>query len=337
MKYLAAGVALALGLWTGAADAQSTLSSVRERGVLNCGVPATGVGFSAPDAQGVYRGIDADLCRGIAAAIFGDASKVRFVTTTPTQRFVALQSGTIDVLFFAVTQNFTRDSSLGLIFGSTYFYDGQGFIVPKKLNISSAKDLSGATVCLQPGSDAAPSAQDYFRSHGIKYQTVMIESREEIIAAMSAGRCDVYTTDLTVLAAMRARGFKSPDDWVILPENITKSPFAPVVRQGDDQWLTLIRWVINVVINAEELGINSATAQDAKVAADNAEVRRMRGLEGEAGKPYALPNDWPARVVAAIGNYAELYDRNFAKPLGLPRGANRNWRDGGQIFAPSFR
>ena len=336
MKFFAAATTLAFGLWAGAAAAQSTLTSVRERGVLNCGVPSGLLGFSAPDAQGVYRGLDADMCRAVAAAIFGDASKVRFVTTTPTQRFVALQSGAIDVLFYAVTQNFTRDASLGLIFGNTYFYDGQGFLVSKKLNVTSAKQLDGATVCLQPASDAAPAAQDYFRNSGMKYQSVMIESREEIIAALSAGRCDVYTTDLSALAGMRARSFKSPDDWVILPENITKSPFAPVVRQGDDQWLTLVRWVTHVVINAEELGIDSKTAQDSKVAADNAEVRRMRGQEGEGGKAYGLPNDWPVRVVSAVGNYAELYERNLG-PLSLPRGANRNWRDGGQIFAPSFR
>lgn len=318
------------------ANAQTTLNAVRERGVLNCGISGNVQGFSAPDAQGVYRGIDTDLCRGIAAAIFGDASKVRFSTYAPTQRFVALQSGQIDVLNFTVTRNYTRDSSLGLIFASTYFYDGQGFIASKKLNVASAKELNGATVCLQPASDAAGGATDFFRNNGLQFKAVMIESQQEIIAALNAGRCDVFTTDLSYLAALRLKSFSSPNEWVILPEVITKSPFSSVVRQGDDQWLTLVRWVTNVIINAEELGIDSRTAKDPAVAADNVEVRRMRGLEGEAGKAYGLPNDWAARVITAVGNYDELYRRNLSA-LELPRGLNRNWRDGGLLFAPAFR
>jgi general L-amino acid transport system substrate-binding protein len=336
MKYLTAAFVILITLWAGGAKAQSTLAAVRDRGVLNCGVTAGLLGFSAPDAQGVLRGMDADICRGIAAAIFGDPTKVRLTVTTPTQRFVALQSGTIDVLLMTVTVNSSRDTGLGLIFANTYFYDGQGFIVSKKLNVKSAKELNGASVCLQPGSDAALGATDFFRTNGMEFKAVMIESQPEIVSALNAGRCDVFTTDVTGLASMRAKSFSSPDDWIILPDIITKSPFAPVVRQGDDQWLTLVRWVVNAVIDAEDLGIDSKTAKDTSVKNDNAEVRRMRGLDGEAGKPFGLPNDWPAQVVAAIGNYGELFNRDLTV-LGLPRSLNRSWRDGGLIFAPSFR
>ncbi|TYL88450.1 amino acid ABC transporter substrate-binding protein [Bradyrhizobium rifense] len=336
MRGFAIALALVTAFFAVDAKAESTLTAVRERGVLNCGVTAALLGFSAPDAQGVFRGMDADLCRGIATAIFGDPAKVRFVTTSPTQRFVALQSGTIDVLIYAVTQNFSRDTGLGLIFANPYFYDGQGFVVSKKLNVTSAKQLEGASVCLQPASDAAPGAADYFRRSGMQFKAVMIESQQEIVSALNSGRCDVYTTDLTALAAMKVRSFQSPEDWVILPEIISKSPFAPVVRQGDDQWLTLVRWVVNAIIDADELGVDSHTIKDTNVASDNPEVRRMRGLEGEAGKAFGLPNDWAAQVVAAIGNYNEFYNRNLSA-LGLPRGPNRSWRDGGLIFAPSFR
>lgn len=336
MRAFAIALALITACIAADARAESTLSAVRERGVLNCGVTSALLGFSAPDAQGVFRGMDADMCRAIATAVFGDPGKVRFVTTSPTQRFVALQSGTIDVLIYTVTQNFSRDTGLGLIFANTYFYDGQGFIVSKKLNVKSAKELEGASVCLQPASDAAPGATDWFRRNGIQFKAVMIEAIQEVVAALNAGRCDVYTTDVTGLASIKARSFQSPDDWVILPEIISKSPFAPMVRQGDDQWLTLVRWVENAIIDADELGVDSHTIKDANVATNNPEVRRMRGLEGEAGKAYGLPNDWPAQVVAAIGNYSELYDRNLSV-LGLPRGQNRSWRDGGLIFAPSFR
>ena len=324
-----------LGFCSHGASAQSTLSAIRERGYLNCGSSSATLGFSAPDAQGVFRGMDADFCRGIAAAVFGDPAKVRFITNPGSQRFVALQSGAIDVLFGTVTRNYTRDTGLGLIFASTYFYDGQGFMVARKLNVSSAKELNGASICMPPASDAAAGVSAYFRNHGMTFKAVEIGSQQETVAALNAGRCDAYTTDLSNLVAMKARSFRSADDWVVLPDNISKSPFAPVVRQGDDQWLTLVRWVINSVIDAEELGITSRTALDATVANDSAEVRRMRGLEGEAGKPFGLPNNWPAQVVAAIGNYEELYARNLG-PLDLPRGANRSWQQGGLLLAPSF-
>lgn len=335
MRALACTAALAIALWSYGASAQSTLSAVRERGYLNCGSGSSTLGFSTPDAQGVFRGIDADFCRGIAAAVFGDPTKVRFVTNPNSQRFIALQSGAVDVLFGTVTRNYTRDTSLGLIFASTYFYDGQGFIVAKKLNVTSAKQLDGASVCVPPASDAMAGASAYFRNNRMNFKAIAIDSQQEIVAALNAGRCDAYTTDLSNLVAMKARSFRSSDDWVVLPDIISKSPFAPVVRQGDDQWLTLVRWVINTVINAEELGISSKTALDPSVASDNVDVRRMRGAEGEAGKPFGLPNDWPARVVVAIGNYDELYARNLG-PLGLPRGANRSWQEGGLLFAPSF-
>lgn len=336
MRVFAIAFALAATFAAADARAQSTLSAIRERGAVNCGVAAGLLGFSAPDAQGVFRGVDADLCRAIAVAVFGDPTKARFINMSPPQRFVALQSGTIDVLLYTVTQNFTRDTGLGVIFANTYFYDGQGFIASKKLNVKSAKDLDGASVCLQPASDAAPGATDYFRNAGLQMQAVMIESKQEIVSALNAGRCDVFTTDMTELAAMKTRSFKSPDDWVILPEVISKSPFAPAVRQGDDQWLTLVRWVENAVIDAEELGIDSSSIKDANIGKDSPDVRRMRGLEGEAGKAFGLPNNWPAQVIAAVGNYGEIYNRNLGV-LGLPRGQNRIWRDGGLIFAPSFR
>lgn len=335
MRSVFCAAVLVVALWAHGATAQSTLSAIRQRGFLNCGTGSTTLGFSTPDAQGVFRGMDADLCRGIAAAVFGDPTKVRFINNSGSQRFVALQSGSIDVLFGTVTRNYTRDTGLGLIFASTYFYDGQGFIVAKKLNVDSAKQLDGASICLPPASDASAGASAYFRNHNMKFKAIEIETQQEIVSALEAGRCDAYSTDLSNLVAMKARSFKSGDDWVVLPDNISKSPFAPVVRQGDDQWLTLVRWVINSVIDAEELGISSKTALDPAVANDNVEVRRMRGSEGEAGKPFGLPNDWPARVIAAIGNYDELYARNLG-PLGLPRGFNRNWQDGGLLLAPSF-
>jgi general L-amino acid transport system substrate-binding protein len=331
VRWLAALLALACT----SAAAQSTLDVVRKKGFVQCGVNTSLAGFSQPDSKGVWRGIDVDLCRAVAAAVFGDASKVRLTPLTAQQRFTALQSGEVDILARNTTWTLTRDTSLGLNFVGINYYDGQGFMVPKKLNVKSAKDLNGATICVQPGTTNELNLADYFRANGMKFKPVVIEKLDEVLAAYFSGRCDVYTTDQSGLAALRASRAQRPDDHLILPELISKEPLGPAVRHGDDRWFDIVKWSLFAMIEAEELGLSSKNI-DEQAKSANPSVQRFVGASGELGKMLSLDNRWAYYIVKQVGNYAESFDAHL-KPLGFERGYNRLWTQGGLLYVPPIR
>ncbi len=318
-----------------AAGAQAaTLDNIKKEGVLKCGVSQGLPGFSNPDDKGKWTGIDVDFCRAMAAAILGDASKVKYVPLSAKVRFTALQSGEIDVLSRNTTWTFTRDTNLGINFVGVLYYDGQGFMVRKKLGVTSALKLSGAQVCTNTGTTTELNVADYFKSHNMQYKVVAFENSNEVVAAYDAGRCDVYTTDRSGLAAQRTK-MKNPDEHMVLPEVISKEPLGPAVRQGDDQFANIARWTLNAMIIAEELGVTSKNADQMK-SAKNPEIKRLLGTDGKYGSYIGLDNDWAYRIVKQVGNYAEVYDRNV-KPIGLERGVNNLWNKGGILYAPPFR
>jgi general L-amino acid transport system substrate-binding protein len=330
--------------WTGAfalaiagtVQAQTTLEAVQKKGFVQCGVNGGALaGFSAPDSKGVWKGIDVDLCRGIAAAVFGDANKVRYTPLTAQQRFTALQSGEVDVLSRNTTWTITRDTSLGLNFVGVSFYDGQGFMVPKKLNIKSAKQLNGATVCVQPGTTTELNLSDYFRANRMTFKPVVIEKLEEVLNAYFAGRCDVYTTDHSGLVALRATRATKPDDHLILPEIISKEPLGPAVRHGDDRWFDVVKWAMFAMLEAEEMGLTSKNI-DQQAGSQNPTIQRFVGASGDIGKMLSLDNKWAYNIVKQVGNYGESFDANL-KPLGFERGLNRLWNQGGLMYAPPIR
>ena len=318
-----------------AALAQSTLEAVQKKGYVQCGVNVGLAGFSQPDSQGVWKGIDVDVCRAIAAAVFGDASKVRYTPLTAQQRFTALQSGEVDVLSRNTTWTITRDTSLGLNFTGVNYYDGQGFMVKKKSKVKNAKQLNGATVCVQPGTTTELNLADYFRAHNMKFKPVVIEKLEEVVNAYFAGRCDVYTTDVSGLVAVRASRAQKPDDHVILPEVISKEPLGPAVRHGDDRWFDIVKWSLFAMIEAEELGLTSKNI-DQHMASTNPSIQRFVGASGDIGKMLGLDNRWAANIVKHVGNYGESFDANL-KPLGFDRGINKLWTQGGLMYAPPIR
>src|SRR5690606_30100183 len=295
-------------------------------------------GFSAPDKQGNWSGIDVDLCRGIAAAVFGDSTRIRYTPTTAQQRFVALQSGEIDVLTRNATQTLMRDVSLGLREAGVNFYDGQGFIVNKKLGVKSARELSGSTICVQPGTTTELNLSDYFRKNNMTFRTVVIEKVEENIAAFASGRCDVYTTDASQLAAIRATALPNPDDYVILPERISKEPLGPMVRQGDEQWYQIVKWVLMAMKEAEELGITQQNVDEMLKSEDPA-IKRFLGVTPGFGKGIGLDEKWAYNVIKQIGNYGESFERNVGQgsPIKLDRGLNDLWTRGGLMYAIPFR
>jgi len=317
------------------AAAQSTLDAVRAKGYLQCGVNTGLAGFSQPDSKGVWRGIDVDVCRAVAAAVFGDANKVRYTPLTAQQRFTALQSGEIDVLARNTTWTITRDTSLGLNFVGVNYYDGQGFMVAKKLNVKSAKQLSGATVCVQPGTTTELNLADYFRANRMSFRPVVIEKLEEVLNAYFNGRCDVFTTDHSGLVALRASRAPRPEDHVILPEIISKEPLGPAVRHGDDRWFDIVKWSLFAMIEAEELGLSSKNIDEHAKSPDPA-IQRFVGASGDIGKMLALDNRWAYNIVKLVGNYAESFDANL-KPLGFERGLNRLWSQGGLLYVPPIR
>jgi general L-amino acid transport system substrate-binding protein len=315
--------------------AQSTLEAVRAKGFVQCGVNTGLAGFSQPDSKGVWRGIDVDLCRAVAAAVFGDAAKVRYTPLTAQQRFTALQSGEVDVLARNTTWTITRDTSLGLNFVGVNYYDGQGFMVPAKLKVKSAKQLSGATVCVQPGTTTELNLADYFRANNMKFKPVVIEKLEEVLNAYFSGRCDVFTTDVSGLVAVRASRAPKPEEHSILPEVISKEPLGPVVRHGDDRWFDVVKWSLYAMIEAEEMGLSSRNIeQQAKSA--NPSIQRFVGASGDVGKMLGLDNRWAYNIVKQVGNYGESFDANL-KPLGFERGLNRLWTQGGLMYAPPIR
>jgi len=326
---------LLLGAMAQTALAQSTLDAVRARGVLQCGVNTGLAGFSLADSKGVWRGIDVDVCRAVAAAVFGDASRVRYTPLTAQQRFAALQSGEVDVLSRNTTWTITRDTSLGLNFVGVNYYDGQGFMVPKKLNVKSAKQLNGATICVQPGTTTELTLADYFRANHMTFKPLVIEKLEEVMSAYLSGRCDVFTTDHSGLIALRASRVPHPAEHVILPEIISKEPLGPAVRHGDDRWFDVVKWSLFAMIDAEEMGLSSKNI-DAQLRSANPAVQRFVGTSGDIGKMLSLDNRWAYNIVKQVGNYGESFDANLT-PLGFERGLNRLWTQGGLMYVPPIR
>jgi len=333
-----AGATLVAGLTTGLASA-SSLDDVRERGSLNCGVSTGLVGFAAPDAEGEWQGFDVSVCRAVAAAVLGDPSAVEFVPTTGKTRFTALASGEIDMLARNTTWTFSRDVDLKFEFVGINYYDGQGFMVPRELGVSSAKDLDGATVCIQTGTTTELNLADYFRSNNMSYEPVPIETNAEAQQQYLAGACDVYTTDASGLAATRAT-FENPGDHVVLPEIVSKEPLGPLVRHGDHEWGDIVRWTLNALISAEELGITSANIDElATEPTGNPEINRLLGTEGTLGEMLGLEADWAVNAIKVAGNYGEIFEKNIGEntPIGLARGLNAQWTDGGLLYSPPFR
>ncbi|WP_333816230.1 amino acid ABC transporter substrate-binding protein [Tabrizicola sp.] len=316
----------------------ATLDDVKARGSLNCGV-STGVnGFSAPDANGVWQGFDVAVCRAVAAAVLGDPMAVNFVPTTGQTRFTALASGEIDILARNTTWTFSRDADLGFTFIGVNYYDGQGFMVNRALGVSSATELDGATVCIQTGTTTELNLADYFRINNMTYEPVPIETNAEAQQQYLAGACDVYTTDASGLAATRA-SFETPGDHVILPEIISKEPLGPLVRQGDDQWADIARWTLNALVAAEELGVTSSNLEQMAAGTNNPEINRLLGTEGDLGAMIGLDAQWAMRAIAAGGNYGEIFAATIgeATPIGLARGLNAQWTQGGLLYSPPFR
>jgi general L-amino acid transport system substrate-binding protein len=317
------------------AQAPSTLDAVKAKGHVQCGVNTGLAGFSQPDSKGVWKGIDIDLCRGVAAAVFGDANKVRYTPLTAQQRFTALQSGEVDILSRNTTWTVSRDTSLGLNFVGVNYYDGQGFMVPKKMKVTSAKQLNGATVCVQPGTTTELNLSDYFRSNKMTFKPVVIEKLDEVLNAYFSGRCDVYTTDVSGLVSSRGTRAPNPADHVILPEVISKEPLGPAVRHGDDRWFDIVKWTLFATIEAEEMGLTSKNI-DQQAGSKDPSVQRFVGATGDFGKMMGLDNRWAFNIIKQVGNYGETFDANL-KPLGFERGLNQLWNKGGILYAPPIR
>ncbi len=338
---LAAAAIAAVTVFGAASSAQAgaTLDSIRQNDVLRCGVNTGLAGFGIADEQGNWTGLDVDYCKALAAAILGDADKVSYTPLSAQQRFTALQSGEVDVLSRNTTWTLTRDASLGLQFAGVWFYDGQGFMVPKSLGVTSAMDLDGASVCVQPGTTTELNLADFFRANDMDFEPVVIESQAEVTAAYFAGRCDVFTTDASGLAATRANDAPNPEDHAILPELISKEPLGPVVRRGDDEFFAISKWVLFALLEAEEKGITAANADSMKADSTDPTIQRLLGASGDMGEKIGLDASWAHRAIKAVGNYGEIYERHVgpATPIGLERGVNALWTEGGLMYAPPIR
>lgn len=315
----------------------ATLDDVKAKGFLECGVNHGLPGFSESDLKGIWRGMDVDICRGLSAAIFGSADKVKFVPLTAKERFTALQSGEVDILSRNTTWTMTRDTALGLNFAGVTYYDGQGFMVRKKLGVTSVLELSGITICTQSGTTTEMNVGDYFNSRKMPFKLITFSKTEETVQAYEAGDCDAFTSDASQLYAYRLK-LADPDAHVVLPEIISKEPLGPVVRQGDDQWFNLVKWTVFALLEAEELGITSTNIDEMRNS-ENPSVRRILGLEGDLGRKLGLDNDWAARLIKVVGNYGEMFERNVGSrsPLKIARGVNRLWNKGGIQYAPPVR
>ena len=322
----------------GTAYAGKDLDAIKARGQLLCGVSTGVAGFASADSQGKWTGIDVDVCRAVAAAIFGDADKVKFIPTTAQQRFTALQSGEVDLLVRTTTYTLTRDTALGFDFTGVNYYDGQGFMVNKKLGVKSAKELNGATVCVQPGTTTELNLADYFRANKMTFKPVVIEKIEEVRAAFFAGRCDVFTTDASGLYATRVANAPKPDDYIILPEIISKEPLGPVVRHGDNQFADIVRWAFFAMLEAEEYGITSKNV-DEMLKSDNPAIKRILGVTPGMGKALGVDEKWVYNIIKQVGNYGEVFDRTvgMGSPLKIARGQNALWTQGGLQYAPPIR
>jgi general L-amino acid transport system substrate-binding protein len=337
MIRVAATLAAAAFIATTVPAAAQTLNTVKQRGALVCGVTQGLPGFSSPDDRGNWTGLDVDYCRAVAAAIFNDTTKIKFSPLSTKDRFTALQSGEIDVLTRNSTWTLSRDTSLGMNFAAVNYYDGQGFMVRKALKINSALELNGASICTQTGTTTELNLADYFRANKMKYEVLALATADETIKAYDAGRCDVFTSDVSQLYAEKLK-LTSTNDHIILPEVISKEPLAPVVRHGDDQWFDIVKWTHYAMINAEELGISQKTLDEA-LKSDKPDVRRVVGTEGNLGEQLGLTKDWVVRIVKLVGNYGEVFERNVgaSSKLGISRGLNNLWTKGGIQYAPPMR
>ena len=322
---------------TMAAKKSKTLKNTQKKGFVRCGVSQGLPGFSNADAAGNWTGVDVDVCRAVAAAVLGDANKVKFTPLSAKERFTALTSGEIDILSRNTTWTLSRDADIGLTFVGVNFYDGQGFMVRKDSGITSTSQFkNGISACTNIGTTTELNMRDFFNSKGISYEPVAYEKADEVVAAYDSGRCDTYTTDKSGLAAQRTK-MTNPDDHIVLPETISKEPLGPVVRQGDAVWEDIVRWSLNVMIEAEEYGINSANADMMKTS-ENPQIKRLVGSEGELGAAFGLDNDWSLRIIKQVGNYGESYKRNIADTGILPdRGPNQIWTKGGLLYVPPAR
>lgn len=329
------GAVLAL---TGVAHAGATLDAVKNKGFVQCGVSTGLPGFSSADDKGAFTGIDVDMCRGVAAAIFGDADKVKYSPLTAKERFTALQSGEIDMLPRNTTWTYTRDSSLGLNFTGVNYYDGQGFLVTKNLGVKSALEMDGASFCIQAGTTTELNLADYFRTNGMKYTPITFDTSDQTIKAFEAGRCDALTSDQSQLYALRIK-LQDPNSAMVLPEIISKEPLGPVVRQGDDEWFNVVRWTLFAMINGEELGVSSTNVDEMKAKSADPNVRRLLGIEGVKGEWMGLPDEWGYNIIKLVGNYGEVFERNVGEgsALGISRGLNALWSKGGIQYAPPIR
>ena len=338
MKHLSLVVALvcATALSAQTASAQ-TLKTVTDRGMLSCGVSQGLPGFSSPDDKGNWTGLDVDVCRALAAAIFNDPTKVKFVPLSAKDRFTALQSGEIDVLSRNTTWTLSRDTSLGANFTGVTYYDGQGFLVKKSLKVNSALELNSASVCVQTGTSNEQNLADYFKGNNMKYEVIAFGTADETIKAYESGRCDVFTSDVSQLYAMRLK-LANPADHGVLPEVISKEPLGPMVRHGDDQWFDIVKWVLFAMVGAEEQGVTQRNVDD-MAKSDKPELKRMLGADGNLGEQLGLTKDWVIRIVKAVGNYGESFDRNVgpSSKLGISRGLNQLWNKGGIQYAPPIR
>lgn len=338
------GLALAIVLWAGFAAAlapalaqQKTLDLVKARGQLNCGVNTGLAGFSQPDDKGDWKGLDVDVCRAIAAAIFKDATKVKFVPLTAKERFTALQSGEVDLLSRNTTWTMSRDTTLGLSFAGVTYYDGQSFLAKASLGVKEVKDLAGASICVQTGTTNELNLADFFRSSGLIYYPVVFEKNDEAVAAYNTGRCDAYTTDKAGLYAERLK-LGRQDEHVIFSDVISKEPLGPAVRQGDAQWLNVVRWCLNALLNAEEMGITQANVTE-MLTSPRPDIKRLLGKEGSYGKGLGVDDDWAFQIISQVGNYGESFERNLGKGsrLGIERGLNALWKNGGLHYAAPIR
>jgi len=336
IKY--AATAAAVSLFLGSSVQAATLDDIKTAGELKCGI-STGVpGFAFTDDAGDWQGFDPAVCKAVAAAVFGDTSKIKYVTTTGKTRFTALSSGEVDMLARNTTWTFSRDTDLKLDFVGVNYYDGQGFMVPTELGVSSAKELDGASVCIQTGTTTELNLADFFRVNGISYEAVPVETNDEARTNYEAGRCDVWTTDASGLAASRT-SLEDPSAHTLLPEIISKEPLGPLVRHGDSEWADIVRWTLNAMITAEELGVTSENVDKMATGTDNPEINRMLGSEGDLGAMIGLDKAWAWRAIKMVGNYGEVFDGfiGAGSDIGLERGVNAKWTDGGLLYSPPFR
>lgn len=335
LKKLLPIATLALTVWA-PAHAGKTLDAVKQKGVVTCGVHTGRAGFALADGTGNWSGLDADFCRALAAAVLGDPAKVKFVPTSGQTRITALQAGEIDLLARNTTWTYTRDTSLGLVWAGVNFHDGQGFIAKKKPGLTSLKQLSGATICVLSGSTTEKTLSEYFRSHKMQYKGVVFDNPESAQQAFGSGRCQAYTGDLGALAVLRTKELKNPDNYVILPEVISKEPVGPAVRRGDDEWFAIVKWTLNAMLEAEELGIDQGNVDAQKAKSDDPGVKRFLGQSEDLGKHLGLDREWAYRIVKSVGNYGDSFERNLGAKSGLnlPRGKNNLYSKGGLMISP---